>query len=57
MIDLAAALRAVVSALDSLEIDYVVVGSTAAAAWGSARLGVADDLSQPLSGLGRIDGA
>jgi hypothetical protein len=37
VIDLAAALRAVVSALEAVEMDYVVVGSTAAAAWGSAR--------------------
>jgi hypothetical protein len=37
MIDLVSAFRAVVDALESAEIDYLVVGSTAAAAWGVAR--------------------
>ncbi len=37
MIDLAAALRAVVAALDVIEAEYVIVGSTAAAGWGVAR--------------------
>lgn len=38
MIDLVAALRGVIDALESNEVDYVVVGSTAAAAWGVARM-------------------
>jgi hypothetical protein len=37
MIDLAAAFRAVVAALDLIEAEYVIVGSTAAAGWGVAR--------------------
>ena len=37
MIDLAAAFRAVVAALDAIEAEYVIVGSTAAAGWGVAR--------------------
>lgn len=37
MIDLAAAFRAVVAALEAIEAEYVVVGSTAAAGWGVAR--------------------
>ena len=37
VIDLAAAFRAVVAALDAIEAEYVVVGSTAAAGWGVAR--------------------
>lgn len=37
MIDLAAAFRAVVGALDLVEAEYVVVGSTAAASLGVAR--------------------
>lgn len=37
MIDLSAALRAVIGSLDTMQIDYIVVGSTAAAAWGVAR--------------------
>ena len=37
MIDLVSAFRAVVDALESVEIDYLVVGSMAAAAWGVAR--------------------
>jgi hypothetical protein len=37
VIDLVAAFSAVAAALDSAGADYVVVGSTAAASWGSAR--------------------
>jgi hypothetical protein len=37
MIELAAAFRAVVAAVDVIEAEYVVVGSTAAAGWGVAR--------------------
>lgn len=37
MIDLAAALGVVVEALESSDVEYVVVGSTAAAAWGVVR--------------------
>ena len=37
MIDLAFALRGVVAALEAIDAGYVVVGSTAAAAWGVAR--------------------
>jgi tRNA nucleotidyltransferase (CCA-adding enzyme) len=37
LIDLARILRTVVATLEGSEIDYVVVGSTAAAAWGVAR--------------------
>ena len=37
MIDLSAALSFVVDALDSIEAEYVVVGSGPAAAWGVAR--------------------
>ena len=37
MIDLAAAFRAVVAALDVIDAEYVIVGSTAAAGWGVAR--------------------
>ncbi len=37
MIDLARILRTVVATLEGSKIDYVVVGSTAAAAWGVAR--------------------
>ncbi len=37
MIDLARILRTVVTALEDADVDYVVVGSTAAAAWGVAR--------------------
>lgn len=37
MIELAAALRTVVSTLESADLSYIVVGSTAAAAWGVAR--------------------
>ena len=37
MIDLSAAFRAVVAALEAIDAEYVVVGSTAAAGWGVAR--------------------
>ncbi len=37
MIDLARILRTVVDTLEQTQIGYVVVGSTAAAAWGVAR--------------------
>lgn len=37
MIELARILRTVVDALERIEVGYVVVGSTAAAAWGVAR--------------------
>jgi hypothetical protein len=36
VIDLAAAFRTVAAALDAIETEYVVVGSTAAAGWGVA---------------------
>ena len=37
MIDLARILRTVVATLEHSDVGYVVVGSTAAAAWGVAR--------------------
>ncbi len=44
MIELASALRAVVDAFETAHVDYLVVGSTAAAAWGVARMTRAVDL-------------
>lgn len=61
MIDLVSAFRAVVDALESVEIDYLVVGSMAAAAWGVARTTRDVDLVALMSAgdvqhlLGRLD--
>jgi len=38
LIELTAALERTIGALESAGVDYIVVGSTAAAAWGVARI-------------------
>lgn len=50
MIDLGAVLRPVIAALEASEAGYVVVGSTAAAAWGVARTTRDVDLVATISG-------
>lgn len=50
VIDLAAALRVVARALDELAIAYMVVGSTAASAWGLARATRDVDLVMSIDG-------
>ena len=49
MIDLVAALSAVVTVLEASEIEYILVGSTAAATWGVARTTQDVDLVAMLS--------
>lgn len=54
MIDLVAAFRSVVVALEATKVQYVVVGSTAAAAWGVARATRDVDLVAVMS-AGEVD--